>query len=301
MGGSDSNDFVFGSSTPAQDNNWGAVTVSGAGSTRSRFYLPLTRTDLTFNIHADGTVSASDGGTNTLGNVANVTSDRGRLGQEQLCLRRQALLWGRHKRRLGRDNTIDYSAYTTGVTVNLHDGHRHRHDGVSNIQNITGGAGDDTLTASATGTDVIVGGGGDDTITAGGGADTLSDGGGNDTFKFSDNWGTGTTVTNTGATGTQTLDFSGVTSSLTITLNTDGTVSVSDAPTLGDTLTNVANMQAVVGGTGANTFFFQNQASFDGTLDRHGHEQYPRLFRLRVGCRGQPLTPLSPPLRARTA
>ena len=174
----------------------------------------------------------------------------------------------------GTSNTIDYSAYTTGVTVNLNAnpstgfGAATGTAGIKNIQNITGGPGNDVLTASATGANVIVGGGGNDIITAGGGADTLSDGGGNDTFKFLNGWGTGTTVTNTGATGTATLDFSGLNATnnptLAVTLNADGTVSVSDA--LGDTLTSVAGIQAVIGGPGANTFAFQDQAIFDGTL-----------------------------------
>lgn len=58
---------------------------------------------------------------------------------------------------------------------------------------LTGGAGDDTITASGLGNHVLVGGGGkdtitggsgNDTITGGAGADTLTGNGGNDIFKF---------------------------------------------------------------------------------------------------------------------
>ena len=268
IGGSGTNTFAFGSTSPTQDDTWGADTVSGAGSNILDFSAISSDTDLTFDIHADGTVSATDNGTNTLGDIANVTQITGGAGSNNYIFDDGGHFTGAINGGSGTSNTIDYSAYTTGVTVNLQTGTATGTTGISNIQNIYGGSGDDTLTAGSTGANVIVGGGGDDTITAGQGNDTLSDGGGNDTYKFSNNWGTGTTVTNTGATGTQTLDFSGVSSSLTVTINTDGTVSVSDA--LGDSLTNVANMQGVIGGTGANTFSFQNQASFDGTLTGTG-------------------------------
>ena len=48
--------------------------------------------------------------------------------------------------------------------------------------------------------------------------------------------------------------FSAVTSNLTFTFHTDGTVSVTDAA--GDTLNNVANMQKIIGGSGNNTYVF---------------------------------------------
>jgi len=265
VGGSGSNTFAFGTSS---DDEWGNVTVSGAGANTLDFSAISSDTDLAFSIHADGTVSANDGSQqNTLGNAANVAVIIGGHGSNTFAFDDHGHFGGTINGGSGTSNTLDYSAYTTGVTVNLQTGAATGTGGISNIQNVTGGSGDDTLTGSTAGS-IIVGGGGDDVIVDGGGTSTLSDGGGNDTFEFLNGWGTHTTVANTGATGTQTLDFSGVSSNLTVIINTDGTVSVSDA--LGDTLTSVANMQGVMGGTGTNAFVFQNQATFDGTLTGTG-------------------------------
>jgi Ca2+-binding RTX toxin-like protein len=71
----------------------------------------------------------------------------------------------------GGVNTLDYSAYTTGVNVNLASGTAMGTSGISNIQNVIGGAGADTLTGDAQ-DNVFTGGPGKDTITGGGDLDT---------------------------------------------------------------------------------------------------------------------------------
>ena len=110
----------------------------------------------------------------------------------------------------GTANTLDYSLYTTNVTVNLMSGLATGTAGVTRIQNITGGSGNDTLIGDNA-VNVIIGNDGDDTITGNGGNDALSGGLGNDTFIFANGWGIDTLVD---AGGTDTLDFGTATATL---------------------------------------------------------------------------------------
>jgi hypothetical protein len=88
----------------------------------------------------------------------------------------------------GGSDTLDYSALTTAVTVNLAGGTAPRTGGISAIENVFGGAGADSLTGSAGdnilrgngGNDTLVGGGGNDVLVGGDGADTISGGAGRD-------------------------------------------------------------------------------------------------------------------------
>jgi CSLREA domain-containing protein len=81
-------------------------------------------------------------------------------------------------------NTLDYSLYSTGVYVNLQTLTATGTGGIANIQNVTGGQGNDILVGNAnanvlrekatkTGRDLIIDGGGADALTAGGGDDIL--------------------------------------------------------------------------------------------------------------------------------
>jgi VCBS repeat-containing protein len=77
-------------------------------------------------------------------------------------------------------NTLDYSAYTTGVTVDLTAGIAPGTAGVVNIQNVTGGSGNDSLTGNAA-DNILIGNAGNDTLSGGsGGNDILVGGAGND-------------------------------------------------------------------------------------------------------------------------
>jgi Ca2+-binding RTX toxin-like protein len=69
-------------------------------------------------------------------------------------------------------NTLDYSSYTTGVTVNLAAGTATDLAGIANIQNVIGGSGNDTLIAGAD-RSILIGGGGADTLVGGSGEDIL--------------------------------------------------------------------------------------------------------------------------------
>jgi len=84
----------------------------------------------------------------------------------------------------GGINTLDYSAYTTDINVDLEAGTASGTGGVSNIQNVTGGAGGDTLTGDGE-SNVLAGGAGDDILTGGLGADIIDGGEGTDTVTES--------------------------------------------------------------------------------------------------------------------
>jgi Ca2+-binding RTX toxin-like protein len=82
----------------------------------------------------------------------------------------------------GGGNTLDYSAYSTPVTVNLLTGQAtDLPGGVSHVQNVTGGSGDDFLVGDGAdnvlvgnaGNDVLIGGDGNDVLLGGSGRDLL--------------------------------------------------------------------------------------------------------------------------------
>ncbi len=78
-------------------------------------------------------------------------------------------------------NTLDYSAYTSPVDVNLDAGTATGTSGITNIQNVIGGSGGGVLTGTS-GDDSLVGGSGNDTILGLGGNDTIHGGGGDDSL-----------------------------------------------------------------------------------------------------------------------
>jgi murein DD-endopeptidase MepM/ murein hydrolase activator NlpD/Ca2+-binding RTX toxin-like protein len=80
------------------------------------------------------------------------------------------------------DNTLDYSAYTHGVTVNLATGQATGvAGGIQGIKNVIGGSGNDTLTGDAQ-NNVLKGNGGNDVLDGGDGSNLLLGGAGNDTI-----------------------------------------------------------------------------------------------------------------------
>jgi hypothetical protein len=86
----------------------------------------------------------------------------------------------------GSGDWLDYSALATGVTVNLATGSATAIGGgtagaLSNVQNVIGGAGSNSLTGSAQG-NVLVGGPGNDALTAGSGRSLLIGGAGKDSL-----------------------------------------------------------------------------------------------------------------------
>jgi Ca2+-binding RTX toxin-like protein len=82
-------------------------------------------------------------------------------------------------------DTADYASRSTGVRVDVDtgadDGEPGEGDAVVEVENVTTGAGDDTLVGAA-GPNLLSGGAGDDTLVGGDGSDTLSGGSGIDSF-----------------------------------------------------------------------------------------------------------------------
>lgn len=97
-------------------------------------------------------------------------------------------------------DTVDYSAISSAVTVDLSNASAQNTGGagtdtISNVENVTGGAGDDTLTGTSS-TNVLTGGAGDDTLSGGAGDDIFAFGRyyGADTINRDDTSSTGDEV-----------------------------------------------------------------------------------------------------------
>ncbi|HFQ14644.1 MAG TPA: DUF4347 domain-containing protein, partial [Gammaproteobacteria bacterium] len=109
----------------------------------------------------------------------------------------------------------------------------------------------------------IIGTDGNDTLTGNAGEDdNLSGLAGNDTYVFQDGWGSDTVIENADA-GSDTLDFSRVTTDLVFTLAADGSITVSDG---GNTIS-ASNVENLIGGSGRNTFVIEEGAALAGSID----------------------------------
>lgn len=88
-------------------------------------------------------------------------------------------------------NTIDFSAYSTGININLATGVGTGASNYTAIRNVIGGSGADTITGDSlnnllvgnSGNDILNGGLGNDTLSGGLGVDTLQGGGDSDTVS----------------------------------------------------------------------------------------------------------------------
>ena len=136
-------------------------------------------------------------------------------------------------------------------------------DTLYSMQNVTGSAYDDVLTAAAGGS-TLVGGAGNDTLNGGAGNDTLQGGLGDDVM----NGGTGTNILS-GGSGINTASYSGQTLGVTVNLGLAGPQQVNATTNdtmysiqnvIGsaqdDVLTNAAGIHALTGGAGNDTFAF---------------------------------------------
>ncbi len=83
----------------------------------------------------------------------------------------------------GGADTLSYTGTAQDVAVNLSNGTATGFNLIENIENVTGGSGDDTLIGNAV-ANTLIGGNGDDVLIGGAGADTLTGGLGSDTFRF---------------------------------------------------------------------------------------------------------------------
>ncbi|MDP9402359.1 MAG: fibronectin type III domain-containing protein [Actinomycetota bacterium] len=115
----------------------------------------------------------------------------------------------------GGNDTVDYSARTSAVTVDLDgnadDGDADEKDNVStDVENVKGGSGRDTITGSAS-ANTLTGNGGTDTLNGGAGADVLNGNIGSDSLNGDDgddllNGGSGDDTMVNGGAGNDTLN-----------------------------------------------------------------------------------------------
>src|SRR5207244_2698660 len=139
----------------------------------------------------------------------------------------------------GGSDTLDFSAVTSAVTLDLSKTEAQTAYGSLKltlsagdaIENVIGGTGADKLTGNEL----------DNVITGGGGNDTLAGGVGDDTYKIGNAWGA---VTITDAGGDDTLDFSAVTTDVTVAKQADGTFSIVS----GSSSLSLSNIEGLVGG-----------------------------------------------------
>jgi Ca2+-binding RTX toxin-like protein len=155
---------------------------------------------------------------------------------------------------VGDNDTLSYSGNTAGngVTVNLNIGAATGFTSISNIENVTGGDGNDTLISSAGVNNVLTGGAGDDTFSVHDTGDTISEGtnGGTDLVQFASSISgalftiTDRDVENLTLLGTAVINGTGNAGNNTITGNSaDNTLNAGTAGT-----------DSLVGGAGNDTY-----------------------------------------------
>jgi len=173
-------------------------------------------------------------GKHYLSSAANVAHLIGGSGNNHFVFDVGAVFAGTIDGGEGAGNTLDYSAYSTAVTVDLSTGTAHGTSGVSHIHNLIGGSAGDDLTGDGN-DNVITGGAGDDTLDGGGHdqGDTLSYDGADSSVNV--NLGTSTV---SGGAGSDTIsNFENITGSdHDDTLTGDGNANVLDGRGGDDTL-----------------------------------------------------------------
>ena len=129
----------------------------------------------TFNITALNTFNANGLNFSNFGTIV------GGAGENSFVLSNGAGLSGTINGGSGGTSWLDYSAYTTGVTVNLATGSATGFgSALANIAKVRGGSGNDKLTGNSKG-NILIGGAGNDTIIGGSGRSVLIGGTGIDT------------------------------------------------------------------------------------------------------------------------
>ena len=173
VGGLGDDTYVFGS-------NWGTDTVTEApgqtsGEGHDTLDFSAVSANLAATVAADGSFGVTDG-TDAV-NTANVENLVGGTGT----------------------NSLDYSSYGSGVTVDLATGRATDFNSVHGFENVLGSPFDDLVTGDAL-ANTLKGGGGDDTLSGGGGQDTIDGGAGVNTLVESSD--SDFTLTNTALTTT---------------------------------------------------------------------------------------------------
>jgi hypothetical protein len=226
-----------GNDTVTLQTNSGGLVVNGQGGTNT---LVGPNAAATWNI--TNTNAGNITGVATFTSFENLT---GGSGADTFKFSNGKSISGRINGGGGAD-TLDYSLFSTGVTVKLGVGTATGTGSIANIENVTGSRANDSITGSSS-NNVIKGQGGTDVLNGGGG--------GSDTFFLAPSQGAGTTVTGAGT--TDTLVGANIPNTWNITGNNSGNVN-------GIAFTGIANL---LGGSGADTFKFTSTGSLSGKVD----------------------------------
>ena len=164
------------------EDAWGTDTINSVTDGTANI-LDFSRAvgDITVTVNANGTISANDS-VSALNDVVGTGRVIGGQGNDHFVLNpgstNNPILDG------GPDgsDSLDYSAFTTNLNIDLSSGSATGTSGISGIDNLIGGAGDDTLKLG-TGGGILVGGSGTDHLIGGSGTDQLLGGAGDDTLE----------------------------------------------------------------------------------------------------------------------
>ncbi|MCW9025537.1 MAG: DUF4347 domain-containing protein [Gammaproteobacteria bacterium] len=273
-------------------DGWGTDTVVEAtGEGIDTLDFSAVTSELTFTIHADGSMSVTDG-TNTVTAAASIENLTGGSGTNLFVFEQGATLVGNIDGGTGTA-TLDYSAWTDVVNANLLTGAASGITGsISNINNInggsnndiligddngnriTGGAGADLIIAGA-GNDIVRGGTEADAIYGGTGDDLLEGGTGDDTYYFESDFGFDTVndsgndpLNRTAGTAGDTWDFSAIRTQIDFYsgsygyLNGEFTRVVNQTNYVTETIANPFAVETIIGGNDADTFNIYQTADY---------------------------------------
>ncbi|CAN5294225.1 calcium-binding protein [soil metagenome] len=180
------------------DNSDFAGTIDGGSGTDRINFSAYSSGNLTVNVtginvgNATSSDSTSPVSISSFTSVENLT---GGSGNDSVNLAVTGRLTGTLDGGVGTD-LLSYATYTSSVSVNLATGAATNvNGGVSNVENATGGSGNDYLAGSLSnnllsggaGHDIMLGGAGDDTLNGGDGNDILIGGPGADTLNGGNN------------------------------------------------------------------------------------------------------------------
>lgn len=266
LSGAGGNDTLRGSSTNP------AWTTGTYFTTNLPVQVPMTlnggiNNDTLLGGTGNDTLLGGDGDDTLLGSLGN-DSNNGELGDDlfdegNVTNGADIFIGG------GGTDTVSYTSRTLSVVVTIgsgaNDGAASEGDDVrSDVEGVTGGTANDSLTSDATAGCILRGGSGNDTITGRSGNDTIDGEAGDDLLIG----GTGDNVV-VGGTGTDTLTYAAATAAVIVTLGSPGTPSTGNGisgqndsidtvenligSSFGDTMTGNALANRFTGGSGNDT------------------------------------------------
>ena len=219
--------------------------VGGAGV--DTFDFSALTDDLRFDIHADGSATVQ-GSAGPLVDLLHFDSFVGGSGDDTFVFEDKAFVQGTIDGGGGR-NALDYSAYTSPVNIDLTLGEATATARIARIQNVIGGAGDDTFVGNDQ-------------------ANAFTGGGGRDTYRLGSDWLDDTFSETETDEGWDTLDFSGLTGGFGFTVDDAGRITVDDGTTV---LTALENFELIVGSAGDDTFRFLDNWGNVGVIENAGN------------------------------